>query len=149
MSMAKTMAGLINGGALPTISVSLSNHTFDNEAETGPVSASFVFGNTGILSGDVYSEGVQPSMQWLTSVSAPSAALYDLYVSKVSGYTPTAGTLDTWQNLGTSRTYTNTRNALGERSSVLNVRLRVTATGSEVANVNFTLRAKIWPESGA
>lgn len=143
MSMAK-LGVLPNGGAAPAIAVSLSDHIFDNEADVGPVSASFVFGNTGILSGDVFTEDVLPSLQWLTAVSAPTAALYELYVSKISGATLSSGTLNTWLSLGTTRTYTNIKSTFGATTTVLNVRLRVAATSQEVANVTFTLEARVW-----
>lgn len=147
MSQAK-MGVLPNGAAAPAIAVSLSDYLFDDEASVGPVSASFTFGNTGILSGDVFTEGAQPVLQWLTAVSAPTAALYDLYVSKISGNTLTSGTLDTWQSLGTSRTYTNTRASIGIQGTVLNVRIRLNSTSAEVANVTITLQARVWHARG-
>lgn len=149
MSMAHSMAIIMNGAATPPINVSLSDQTFDNEAEVGPVSASFTLGNTGILSGDVYTVGYQPIQQWLDKVDAPTAALHSVKFIKVSGDTPTAGTLDTWLNLGTSRTVTNTRATRGFMTTTLNVKIKLDSSGAEIANVTFTLQARVWPESDA
>lgn len=150
MSMAHAIAIIPNGAAAPAISVSLSDHIFDNEASVGPVSASFTFGNTGILTGDVFTEGVQPILQWLTAASGVTAALYSVMFIKVSGDTPTVGTLDTWLNLGTNRTCTNARATRGFMTTVLQVKIKLDSTGAEVANVTFTLQARVWvPDSGS
>lgn len=142
------MGVLPNGAAAPTIAVSMSDYLFDNEADVGPVSASFTFGNTGILSGDVFTAKIQPVRQWLTTTSAPTAALYEMYVTKVSGSIPNVGTLGAWLGLGTDRVYTNTKATFGTRSSVLNVKVRVIATSAEVASVNLTLTARVWLREG-
>lgn len=145
MSMARSMAIIMNGAAAPAINVSLSDYTFDNEAEVGPVSASFTFGNTGILSGDVFTIGSQPVQQWLDAVDGPTAALYSVMFTKISGDTPTAGTLDTWLNLGTNRTVTNTRATRGFMTTVLNTKIKLDSSGAEIANVTLTLQARVWP----
>lgn len=145
MSMARSMAVIPNGAAAPVISVSLSSHTFDSEAEVGPVTAAFTFGNTGILTGDVFTEGAQPVLQWLTAVSGPTAALYSVMFTKISGETPTVGTLASWLNLGTARTCSNTRATRGFMSTELNVKIRLDSSGAEIANVTFILQARVWP----
>lgn len=145
MSMAHAIAILPNGFAAPAIAVSLSNHTIDDEAVTGPVTATMTFGNTGILSGSFFTEVTAPSLQWLTSVSGVAAALYSINVTLVSGSVPTTGTMATYLNLGTTRTWTNVRNTFGAQTSNLLVKIRRDSDSVEMASVSILLQARVQP----
>ena len=145
MSMAQ-MAINPNGGAAPAIAVSLSNHTFNSEADFGPVTAIMTFGNTGILSGTFFTEGAPPVNQWLSSVSGPAAGLYSIQVTFISGSTPTTGaTGAAYLNLGTARTWTNERSTFGFRSSILGVKIRRDSDSVEMASVTMDLTAWVSP----
>ena len=144
MSNAKINA-VITSTAAPVISVNLGNYTFDDEAPAGPVTATMTFVNDGTLTGTFYTEGSAPGNQWLNTPDAPTAALYEMKVSLVSGTTPSTGTMDTWLTLGTNRTWTQVRSTFGARSSTLLTKIRLISSGVEVASVTMTLSAGVYP----
>lgn len=142
MSNAKVNA-VINATAAPSISVNLGSYEFDDQAETGPVTATMTFVNNGTLTGSFFTNGVAPANQWLNTPDLVTAALYEMKVSLVSGAIPSTGTMDTWQGLGTTRTWTNVRSTFGGRTSVLLVKIRLISSGVEAASVTMTLSARV------
>jgi len=142
MSNAKLIA-VLSQTIAPTIVVSLGNYTFDDEAESGPVTGTMTFANNGALTGTIFTAGVQPLNQWLNTLDAPTAALYEMKVSLVSGAIPSTGTMDTWLSLGITRAWTNTRTAFGGRTSTLLVKIRLISTAVEAASVTMTLSGRI------
>lgn len=142
MSNAKINA-VINATAAPSISVNLGDYQFDDESEIGPVTATMTFVNNGTLTGTFFSSIIAPANQWLNTPDLVTAALYEMKVSLVSGAIPSTGTMDTWQALGTTRTWTNVRTTFGGRTSVLLVKIRNIATTVEAASVTMTLSARI------
>jgi hypothetical protein len=142
MSNAKINA-VLNTSVAPAISVSLGNYEFDDQAEIGPVTATMTFVNNGTLTGSFYTYGAAPANQWLNTPDLVTAALYEMKVSLVSGAVPSTGTMDTWQALGTTRTWTNVRSTFGGRTSVLLVKIRNIATTAEAASVTMTLSARV------
>lgn len=142
MSSAKINA-VISANAAPSISVNLGDYEFDDQAEIGPVTATMTFVNNGTLTGTFFTNIAAPANQWLNIPDAPTAALYEMKVSLVSGSAPSTGTMDTWLGNGTNRTWTNLRSTFGGRTSVLLVKIRLISSGVEAASVTMTLAARI------
>lgn len=142
MSNAK-LVSIMSTVAAPTINVSLGNYEFDDQAETGPVTATMTFVNNGTLTGTFFSSITAPANQWLNTPDLVTAALYEMKVSLVSGAVPSTGTMDTWQALGTTRSWTNVRSTFGGRTSVLLVKIRLISSGVEAASVTMTLSARV------
>lgn len=142
MSNAKINA-VITSSAAPVISVNLGDYTFDDQAEAGPVTATMTFVNDGTLTGTFFTAGAAPANQWLNTPGAPTAALYEMKVSLVSGAIPSTGTMDAWLTNGTNRAWTNVRSTYGGRTSVLLVKIRLISTAVEAASVTMTLGARI------
>lgn len=142
MSNAKLCA-ILSTAAVPSITVLLGDYEFDDQAEIGPVTATMTFVNNGTLTGSFYTYGAAPANQWLNTPDLVTAALYEMKVSLVSGAVPSTGTMDTWQALGTTRTWTNVRSTFGGRTSVLLVKIRNIATTAEAASVTMTLSARV------
>lgn len=142
MSNAKINA-ILSTSAAPAISVSLGGYLFDDKSEIGPVTATMTFVNNGTLTGSFFTNGVAPANQWLNTPDLVTAALYEMKVSLVSGAIPSTGTMDTWQALGTTRSWTNVRSTFGGRTSVLLVKIRLISSGVEAASVTMTLSARV------
>lgn len=82
------------------------------------------------------------SGEWLTSGSASSV---EVRATLQSGSTP-SGTLNTWLNLGTTRSWTLSRTGIGTSSCVLLVELRNAASGTVLDTATITLQVTVDPE---
>lgn len=53
------------------------------------------------------SPAINTTLEWLKDVAASVGADWDLRATLTAGSTPTTGTMNTWLNLGTARSWTN------------------------------------------
>lgn len=66
---------------------------------------------------------------------------YEIYVSKVTGTGTPSGTLNTWLNLGTTRTWLLSATAGNYSQCIINAQIRDVATQTVRASANITLTA--------
>lgn len=65
--------------------------------------------------------------------------LYDVKATFLSGTLPDSGTLSTWENAGTDRTWALTGDGEEVKSCALRIDLRLSSTGTVVDSANVTL----------
>lgn len=106
----------------------------DNANEPADASASYSLTSGGL-------EDVTPggSGTWLLSGSASD---YDARATLVSGAV-SSGTLNTWLNLGTTRSWTRTQTVAGSSAVTLQIEIRLAATGTVLATAQTTLTAQV------
>lgn len=80
--------------------------------------------------------------QWCNP--AANANLYESYATLVDGSGGlTSGTLDTWQSLGTDRSWTVTRAGVGIAYSTITIGIRAIAGGDILASGTYELNASV------
>ena len=80
--------------------------------------------------------------QWCNP--AGNAAQYESYATLVDNFgILTAGTLDTWQSLGTDRSWTVTRSGVGIGYATITIGIRAIAGGDILASGTYELNASV------
>lgn len=120
--------------------VDIANQTYE-VTNYSPTSIALAFQNDG---NEVVIGGGSPATGYgwidMKPVDIVTAAQYDIYVSQSSG-TAVTGTLDTWLNLGTTRTWTLASGSIDvTNTAVLDVSIRDAATLTVVDTATFTLQ---------
>lgn len=119
--------------------VQLSTSTAYLSGPTGPVTASYSISSGGTVSGSNVS-----GYSWLL---VGSASDYEVRATLSSGTTPSSGTLNTWQSLGTTRSWSQTRSlTVGTRECVLLIEIRLASSGDVLASASVTITAEITGE---
>jgi hypothetical protein len=108
----------------------------DNVFDPEDASVGFTVANTGIF----HNDGALPATyNWLLSGVASG---YELRADLVSGDTP-SGSLGTWLNLATNRTYTLSRTTLGSKACTLDLSIRRTSDSFVLATARQTMEATV------
>lgn len=126
-----------SGGPVYLESVAYTRSTTNNATATCVIT----FGSNGILSMGAGVVGGS-DYTWLLSGAASN---YDIIYDSTAGVGLSVGVKDTWQNLGTSRSYGVTSNGQGERTTFGVIRIRNASTLAILASANVSLTATSEP----
>jgi hypothetical protein len=122
--------------------VNIANKTVGSFASGGDSTFStYELLNTGVARENSGGNIFNYSGEWLTSGSASAV---EVRATLQSGSTP-SGTLNTWLNLGTTRSWTLSRTGLGQSTCVLLIELRNAASGTVLDSATVTLDVIVDP----
>jgi hypothetical protein len=129
------------GATFPVVVIADATYTATNTGANATATASFQ--NNGVLVGA--DAGVVPG-QWINMhpVDLATAASYDIYVQHTGGSAPAGSALNTWLNLGTTRSWSITAVYVGgpsSNSSTLAVQIRDASTLVVVDTATITIAA--------
>lgn len=107
---------------------------------TGPVTAIYSVNSNGTVTGNNVTQ-----YSWLL---VGSASDYEVRATLSSGTTPSSGTLNTWQGLGTSRSWSQTQTGpgVGTRGCVLGIEIRLASSGTVLASDSVEITAEVTGE---
>jgi hypothetical protein len=130
-----------DGASNNVVSVTLSNHTvYGDDNTTSPAAASVSLNNTGTFTWSSSNGGGSFAGQWM---SGDTASNYEVLATTTAG-TAGTGTVGTWLNLGTTRTWQRTRALVGITTWTFTLQIRAVGTTTVLASCTISLQAEAY-----
>lgn len=110
-----------------------------NHVVAGVATANVAFNASG---SQVKTEGGTPTNlgNWIQPLIGMAG--YEIRATLTSGTNPTTGTMNTWQNLGTSRLWENSQAVVGTKTSTILFEIREAASGIVRGSASFQIEAE-------